>query len=305
MSTAPRLPRLFWATAVAALAALALAGCAPEPDSAAPPASTVTPAPSAVPTPAPKPTAPPAPIVREDLRGLAQAELDSRLIAAAWANDVPEAEALIVAGADVNAKDETVQSAYLVATSEGYAELLALTLAHGADLASLDSYNGTGLIRAAERGHTAVVGTLITSGISLDHVNFPGYVALHEALIYAKPEQVQEYQDTARVLIAAGVDLSIPTVNTGETPEMLAVRYGLGRQAELIRLALQAPIPAADAQAALYAAAAAGDPDRTALALRAGAEISAVNAEGETALGLATAGDHPVTVTLLTSLGGS
>ena len=44
--------------------------------------------------------------------------LDQELIVAAYANDVDEAERLIQAGADVNAKDETVQSAYLIATSE-------------------------------------------------------------------------------------------------------------------------------------------------------------------------------------------
>src|SRR5215218_1324967 len=46
------------------------------------------------------------------------ADLDRRLIAAAHANDLDEARALIRAGANVNAKDETMQSAYLIATSE-------------------------------------------------------------------------------------------------------------------------------------------------------------------------------------------
>lgn len=44
--------------------------------------------------------------------------LDQKLIAAAYANDVDAARELIEAGADVNAKDESVQSAYLIATSE-------------------------------------------------------------------------------------------------------------------------------------------------------------------------------------------
>ena len=92
------------------------------------------------------------------LAGLAQAELDDRLIAAAWDNDVTRARRLIVAGADVNAKDSTEQSAYLIATSEGYLRLLDLTLRNGADVTSLDSYDGTGLIRAAERGHHDIVG---------------------------------------------------------------------------------------------------------------------------------------------------
>ena len=90
--------------------------------------------------------------------------LDQPLIDAAWANDVDRARALIAAGADVNAQDDTQQSAYLIATSEGYLDLLELTLANGADLTSLDSYRGTGLIRAAERGHADIVGRLLRAG---------------------------------------------------------------------------------------------------------------------------------------------
>ena len=84
-------------------------------------------------------------------------DLNSALITAAWANDLERARDLVVQGADVNYEDTTEQSAYLIATSEGYVDLLELTLSHGADVAALDSYNGTGLIRAAERGHSRIV----------------------------------------------------------------------------------------------------------------------------------------------------
>ncbi|MFX4273779.1 ankyrin repeat domain-containing protein [Propionibacteriaceae bacterium Y1685] len=62
-------------------------------------------------------------------------------------------------------KDDTEQSAFLIATSEGHRELLELTLAAGADVRSLDSYRGTGVIRAAERGHADVVGRLLAAGV--------------------------------------------------------------------------------------------------------------------------------------------
>jgi uncharacterized protein len=52
-----------------------------------------------------------------------QARLDEQLIDAAWDNDLRRARSLIARGADVNAKDNTVQSAYLISTSEGYLEL--------------------------------------------------------------------------------------------------------------------------------------------------------------------------------------
>ena len=75
------------------------------------------------------PTQPPSPRPSAE-----QAELDRRLIEAAWDDDVDRARRLIGRGADVNTQDETQQSAYLIATSEGYYELLELTLRHGAQV---------------------------------------------------------------------------------------------------------------------------------------------------------------------------
>ncbi len=81
------------------------------------------------------------------------------------------AKLLIDAGADVNVQDRTQQSAYLISTSDGYLDLLQLTLANGADVHSLDSYNGTGLIRAADRGHVEIIAELLKTDIDIDHVN--------------------------------------------------------------------------------------------------------------------------------------
>ncbi len=142
------------------------------------------------------------------MAGLSQAELDQRLRDAAWANEVSRARRLIEAGADVNAKDDTEQSAYLIATSEGYLRLLELTLRNGAHVNSKDSFNGTGLIRAAERGHADVVGRLVQAGIQLDHVNNLGWTALHEAIILG--DGSSRYVDTVRILLDAGADPGIP-----------------------------------------------------------------------------------------------
>jgi ankyrin repeat protein len=144
---------------------------------------------------------------REPLTPAEQDELDRRLIAAAWANDLPRARRLVARGADVNTEDETQQSAFLIATSEGYYRLLELTLRQGADVDAKDSYNGTGLIRAAERGHADVVRRLIRAGIELDHVNNLGWTALLEAVILG--DGSARYQETVRVLLGAGADAGI------------------------------------------------------------------------------------------------
>ena len=72
------------------------------------------------------------------------------LVAAAYGNHLGVVRLLLDAGSDVNVKDSTEQSAYLIATSEVGEDtaLLDLTLAAGADVNAKDSYNGTGLIRA-------------------------------------------------------------------------------------------------------------------------------------------------------------
>ena len=134
------------------------------------------------------------------------AALNRRLRDAAWANDVARARRLIRQGADVNAKDDTEQSAYLIATSEGYLDLLRLTLRAGARINDKDSWNGTGLIRAAERGHGLVVGDLLQAGIDRDHVNRIGYQAIHEAVWLG--EDTASYATTVRVLAAGGVRLT-------------------------------------------------------------------------------------------------
>ncbi len=132
------------------------------------------------------------------------------LIAAAYGGHLDVARALVAAGADVNVQDSTKQSAYLIATSEiGEAkglELLELTLGHGADVTTLDSYHGTGLIRAADRGFADIVARLLQTPIDKDHVNRLGWTALLEAIILGNGDT--KHVEVVRRLVAAGVDVN-------------------------------------------------------------------------------------------------
>ena len=199
----------------------------------------------------------------------AQEAKDAQLRDAAWDDDVARAAELIDDGADVNAKDSTQQSAYLIAASEGHLELLRLTLAHGANVDDKDSWNGTALIRAAERGHDTVVGELLQAGIDRDHVNRIGYQAIHEAVIFG--DDTAAYATTVRALIAGGVEFDRPS-EEGRTPLEGAAQQEL----DTIRATLEATADAtdpADPDAALREAVRVGDADAAALALRAGAAI--------------------------------
>jgi ankyrin repeat protein len=163
-------------------------------------------------------------------------ELDRELIAAAYDNRVDRARALIADGADVNAKDATEQSAYLIATSEVGDDpaLLELTLRNGADVDAKDSYNGTGLIRAAERGFPRIVRRLLATPIAVDHVNRLGWTALLEAIILG--EGGPRHSETVRLIVAAGADLELADAD-GVTPLAHAERRGFDAIAAILRRA--------------------------------------------------------------------
>ena len=151
------------------------------------------------------------------------------LVAAAYGNHLGAARVLVEAGADANAKDDTVQSAYLISTSEvgDDPRLLELTLQNGADVKSLDSYDGTGLIRAAERGYPKIVGRLLRTDIDVDHVNNLGWTALLEAIILG--DGGPSHTEVVRLLVQRGdADPNLPD-GEGVTPLRHARQNGYTR----------------------------------------------------------------------------
>jgi uncharacterized protein len=161
---------------------------------------------------------------------------DRDLLAAAYANRVDEARRLIEAGADVNAEDDSEQSAYLIATSEvgDRPELLELTLANGADVNARDRYDGTGLIRAADRGHLEIVRRLLRTGVEKEHVNRLGWTALLEAVILGGGDR--RHTEVVRALVEAGADPSIAD-REGVTALEHAERRGYAEMARILRAA--------------------------------------------------------------------
>ena len=292
--------KLFNFLVVLTAVALVTAACSSE-EAVTPGAATPTASSSATPStrPTPQRTAvPPAP----KPNAKKQAALDEQLIAAAWKNDLRRARALIDQGADVNAKDNTVQSAYLISTSEGYLELLNLTLGHGADVDSKDSFNGTGLIRAADRGHADIAGRLIQADIKINHINNLGWTALHEAIILGNGSR--RYVDTVLVLVAGGADLRLPSQRDQISPLDHATAKGYNEIAKVLETALDADKPSKQvANRRLLAAAQRGDTTAAALAVRAGANLETRDPRGRTPLLLAVTEDRLAVARVLVHLG--
>ncbi len=248
-----RLGRLLIGGVLICSVLIGASGCGSGTTTVPAPTATVVPAPTATVVPAPTPTDRPGwdellldAAGRGDLAAVqlaldAQASVDTAdrdgqtaLVRAAYGNHVAVAQALIAAGADVNRKDHTVQSAYLIATAEvgDDPRLLELTLAHGADVRSLDSWNGTGLIRAADRGFPRIIERLVAAGCPVNHVNRLGWTALHEAVILG--DGSPRYVEVVRLLIAGGADVDLVTQRDGRRPLALARARGHPAIAQLL-----------------------------------------------------------------------
>ncbi|MGH3353733.1 MAG: ankyrin repeat domain-containing protein [Nocardioides sp.] len=287
MTSSPLRRSVSAAVSASALLAVLLAGCGAAPKEAAKPAPSTPSASSAGVEPA-----------REAPDSEEQQRMNEQLIKAAWDNDVARSRELIEAGADVNYADDTQQSAYLIAASEGYVDLLDLTLRNGAEVNAKDSYDGTALIRAAERGHADVVGRLVQAGIDLDHVNNLGWTALHEAVVLG--DDGPDAADTIRVLVAAGADISVKAGRDGKTALTHAEERGFDAIISALRTA---SADVADADEQLLRAAASGEADSAAAALRDGADLEARDSNRRTPLLLAVTGDHLAAARLLVNLG--
>lgn len=212
---------------------LVLSACQAGP--AEPQAASSSPAPaSSSPRSAPEqpPTSAPATSPPLALSAAEQAQLDQELIAAAKANNAPLVAGLIGRGGNVNARDAIQDSAFLYAGAEGFNEVLRLTLAAGADVASTNRYGGTALIPASEHGHVETVQILIAAGVPVNHVNNLGWTAMQEAILLNNggPRQLE----VVRLLLEAGADPDIRDPE-GRTALQNAERLGFTEIAALIR----------------------------------------------------------------------
>jgi ankyrin repeat protein len=221
------------------------------------------------------------------------------LVRAAYGNHLEVARALIAAGADVNHQDASEQSAYLIATSEvgDDPRLLELTLANGARVQAKDSFNGTGLIRAADRGFPRIVARLLDAGVEIDHVNELGWTALHEAIVLG--DGSRRYVSTVRLLVDAGADVMLPTQRDQVRPLTHATRRGFDRIAAILERQVGALTP----DERLLQAARRGSTVAAEAALRDGARLEARDGRRRTALLLAATHDHVRTARMLVERG--
>ena len=120
---------------------------------------------------------------------------------------VEAARLLVAAGADPDALDDQHDTPWLVTGVTGSVAMLEVLLPAQPDLTIVNRYGGVSVIPASERGHVAYVRRVVTTGIDVNHVNNLGWTALLECVILG--DGSAPYQEIARILVAAGADVSI------------------------------------------------------------------------------------------------
>lgn len=233
------------------------------------------------------PPSPPPGIVEEPADGW-----PNGLHQAVYAGDVERVQALIDAGADVNARlngDGMLPLQYAIA--RGSLELVDLLLDAGADLNASDGQGTTPLMHAAAAARPAIVDRLLDLGADVGAVNDIGWTALMSAAGIPRDrlaafEMSEERLDAlVRRLLEAGSEVGRASRHQGETALCLAAKEGYEMVVSTL-LAAGAEIDhatAIDRMTPLMLAAHGGHLEAVDRLLEAGADIGLVDRVGRNA----------------------
>ncbi|MGA0116122.1 MAG: ankyrin repeat domain-containing protein [Burkholderiales bacterium] len=162
---------------------------------------------------------------------VAKADLNARdpyghtpLHVAAHANKPAAVRTLMRAGAKHGLLERDRYDAVTIAAVANDEETLRVLLAEGASAKLTTSrYDGTALIAAAHLGHHGVVKQLIAAGAPLDHVNNLHWTALIESIVLG--DGGPRHVETLKTLVEAGASTKL-TDRSGNTPLRLAKGRG-------------------------------------------------------------------------------
>ena len=204
---------------------------------------------------------------------------------------------LLDAGANVNAvTPQSRQTALHVASVNGADDIVALLLAHSADVNAVDVRGWTPLLSAAQHSHAAVVARLLDAGANVNAVTPQSrQTALHVATINGA-------DDIVALLLARGAEVNAVDVN-GWTPLVTATHH---RHVAVVARVLDAGAnvnTVVERSTALHMASMNGADDIVALLLARGADVNAVDVNGWTPLQVATHHRHVAVVARLLDAG--
>lgn len=149
---------------------------------------------------------------------LPPSELRKKVLEAAASGNLAHLEQFLASGADVNVRDEENDTALIVGSRNGHAEIVRFLMARGADLEAANNSRTTALSAASQGGHAEVVKLLLTSGANINAKNTAGWSALALACAGGHPDVVD-------LLLQGNADIKART-NEGDTALTLACSQG-------------------------------------------------------------------------------
>ncbi len=139
--------------------------------------------------------------------------------ASAIGNSAKDIKNIIHAGADVNANDDNGDTALIIASENGYTDIMKILLDAGADVNVKNKDGDTALMLTTERlrnpeKRKEIISTLLDAGADVNAKNKRNNTALFIAIR-------RGYKDLVKILLNAGADVNART-NYNETPLILA-----------------------------------------------------------------------------------
>eukprot|EP00753_Platysulcus_tardus_P013122 PLAT3624.2.p1 GENE.PLAT3624.2~~PLAT3624.2.p1 ORF type:complete len:435 (-),score=69.56 PLAT3624.2:100-1404(-) len=205
-------------------------------------------------------------------------------------------EALLAAGADINAVDKNGCSPLLAASFRGHVAAVEALLSAGADVNLGDVALRSPLFNAAWRGHQTVVEALIAAAADVNLCDGPGCSPLFMA-------SWSGHLSVVEVLVTAAADVNLCSL-TGRSPLMAAAEKGHVAVAQAL-LSAAADVNCLDSfhRSALYIAADKGHAAVVDTLLSAAADASLCDRQGCSPLSKASAKGHVDVVKALLSAG--
>jgi len=197
-----------------------------------------------------------------------------------WAEyGLRDARELLAAGADPNLADEAGRTALDSACETGDVDMVSLLLMTGANAQCADADGVTPLHLAAAKGAEGCVRALLQAGANVNICNLNGATALHGLAELSVTDTTPAHLKVAGLLMAAGINLGQIDAQ-GATPLVVAARIGNVPMAAI--LVAGGAMNASNRADALRQAVLFEDADMTGLLVRAGADVNMELDENET-----------------------
>ena len=156
--------------------------------------------------------------------------LDAALLAASLQGHADVVRVVLGHGAQVNARDSRGQSPLYLASWKGHRTAAETLLDGGAEVDAREQNGWTPLMIGSAEGFSNIVEFLLERGANPNLRNVYGRTALHYAAMYG-------YSNIVERLLTHGADAAIREEESGETPAMVAARFGHNDTAEILRRA--------------------------------------------------------------------